>query len=211
LFDDFNAVVRDLNQVLKERSLFSEDLETQALRQDLVQDPERRIRQAQQRNDNLEAQEPNRTHPRATGLTVENTEKFTTQELFLTRTAQAIEDGRHLPFAATGNLLFQRLSQVGIRTLEDDTVTVDRATLDQALRTNPEEVGDLLFNPDTGLLSLLQPRLDGLLREDLGRIDLKITRLEELGGLPSRQGDRFRRAVENTLLQQNVRTLIAVA
>lgn len=211
IFNAYNNVLTTLNSALTDNGLLAEDLETQTVRNGLISESQARLKTAEKRNKNVEELFPFRLNPRTTGLSSVNTEKFDLRDPFLAGSANSFFQGPAPPVKAAGNLLFQRLSQVGIRTLQDDTVAVDAKQLKRALETNAAEVTDLFFNDRTGILALLEPQLDSLLRENLGRLDLKIDRLQDLAELPSEAGETFRRVVENRVLEASFRNLITIA
>jgi len=211
LFDQFNAAVVSLNDALTGSKTFPRDLEFQILRNDLTENLQSRVQENEDRTDNRETINANESNNGFLGISNINTEKNIVQEISVTRTVQAIRAGIQVPLAQTGNQLFQRLSAIGIRTANDDTFKIDAPELEQALVENPEEVLDLLTDEENGLLPQLERQLDFVLRENLGRLDLKQDLIQARTGEAPSVADSFRESEQNRILNLTFRNLIAVA
>lgn len=211
LFDSFNNSIKQINRAINQSRIFERDPEIQRIRGGLVDNPQQRIRKINADNRDIDVVRANRENTQILGLEIVNTEKSIVQEVAVTRTVQAIKKGLTIPLKNIGNDLLKRLTSIGILTEEDNTVKVDEAELKRALTINTEGVLDVLLNPVTGLLSLLDRELSRILKEDLGDIDLKKNEVVVKSGIPSVLAEKFRHAVETVTLQNKVQKLIAVA
>lgn len=211
LFDSFNNSIKQINNAINLSRVFERDPEIQRIRRSLVDNPQQRIRKINADNRDIDAIRANRENTRIIGLESVNTGKSIVQEVAVTRTVQAIKEGITIPLKNIGNDLLKRLTSIGILTEEDNTVKVDEAELKRALTINTEGVLDVLLNPVTGLLPLLDRELSRILKEDLGDIDLKRDEVVVKSGIPSVLAGKFQRAVEAVTLRNKVQKLIAVA
>jgi len=210
-FDSFNESIIKINKALRSPSLFARDPGIQRIRNDILDNAQQDIRKVENRKQAIDTVRANRENNLALGLKSVNTEKSIIQEAGLTRIVQAIKDGITLPFKNTGKDLLQRLASVGIRTQQDDTISVNKAQLQRALEINPRGVLDLFDNPKTGILPRLSGEVSRILKTGLGDIDLKKTQVKLTSAIPSKLGSEFQRFVTNTTFRDKVQNLIAVA
>ncbi len=167
----FNNAVRRVNDLLAGTKTFAGDADLKQIRQELTGTPEQRTRDLNERNENIDKVRAGRENQRGIGFDVENTEKDRVDAVALqtqTRAQNANETGRGL---------LDRLRAVGIRTQDDDTLSVNIGRLQRALTVNAEEVLDLFENPETGILPVLETRLTQILDPQTGMIALKQQRL----------------------------------
>jgi flagellar capping protein FliD len=211
LFLRLNDAITALNDSLAFTQTFARDFELQSVRQELTENSQTSIRTNESRDASRESVDPNNPIPPSLGLHSVNTEKFSTTELAVTRTVQALRDGLGTLFANSGSELFKKLSSIGIKTESDDTIRVDVPALTRALETQSDSVLKLFNDSKTGILPLLQVQLESLLSEDVGRLDFKSARIEALSELDTGAGESFQRAFEKLLLETNTRNLIAIA
>ena len=211
LFLRLNDAITALNDSLAFAQTFANDFELQSVREELTENSQTGIRANESRDASREAVDPFNNLPPSLGLNSVNTEKFSTTELGITRTVQAIRDGLGELFANRGSELFKKLSSIGIKTESDDTIRVNVPALTLALESQPDSVLKLFNDAETGILPRLQVQLESLLNEDAGRLDFKSARLEALSELDSGAGESFQRAFEKLLLETTTRNLIAIA
>lgn len=211
LFLRLNDAIIALSDSLAFAKTFARDFELQSVREELTENSQTGIRSNESGDSGREAVDPTNDLPPSLGLNSVNTEKFSTTELGITRTLQAIRDGLSGVFANRGSELFKKLSSVGIKTESDDTISVNIPVLALALESQPDNVLELFNDNETGILPSLQAQLESLLTEDVGRLDLKSARLEALSELDTGTQESFQRAFEKLLLQANTRNLIAIA
>lgn len=211
LFDRFNKAIGKINAALADSTLFARDPEIQRIRNNLVVDPQRRIRKIQKENRDLARVQIGRENQNILGLEVLNAKKNIVQEVAVTRVVQSIKSRTSLTFKNTGRDILRRLVSIGIQTREDDTVEVDPTRLKRALAINFETVSDVLNNPGTGLLSQLDRRLSRILAEGLGDIDLKRGELEVQAGALSALAEQFKLSAQNETFRDSVQNLIGVA
>jgi len=79
------------------------------------------------------------------------------------------------------------------------------------LNINAEEVLDLLNNPETGILPLLDKQLNQILESGPGDIALKRQKISQSSETPDQFAARLRQFEEYSNLQRTAQTLIAVA
>ncbi len=211
LFLRLNDAITALNDTLAFAKTFAGDFELQSVREELTENSQTGIRTNESRDAGREAVDPTNNLPPSLGLNSVNTGKFSTTELGITQTAQAIRDGLGALFLNRGSELFKKLSSVGIKTESDDTIRVNIPALTLALESQPDTVLELFNDAETGILPRLQTQLESLLNEDLGRLDLKSARLEALSELDTGTAESFKRAFEKLLLETTTRNLIAIA
>ena len=211
LFLRLNDAITALNDSLAFAQTFAGDFELQSVREELTENSQTGIRTNESRDASREAVDPSNNLPPSLGLNSVNIEKFSTTELGITRTAQAIRDGLGGLFANRGSELFKKLSSVGIKTESDDTISVNIPALTLALESQPDDVLKLFNDAETGILPRLETQLESLLSEDVGRLDLKSARLEALSELDTKTEESFQRAFGKLLLETNTRNLIAIA
>ncbi len=211
LFLRLNDAMTALNDALAFAKTFAGDFELQSVREELTENSQTGIRTNESLDAGREAVDPANNLPPSLGLNSVNTDKFSTTELGITRTAQAIRDGLGALFLNRGSELFKKLSSVGIKTESDDTIRVNVPALTLALESQPDAVLELFNDAETGILPRLQTQLESLLNEDTGRLDLKSARLEALSELDTGRAESFKRAFEKLLLETTIRNLIAIA
>ncbi len=211
LFLRLNDAISALNDSLAFAKTFAGDFELQSVREELTENSQTGIRTNESRDASRETVDPTNNLPPSLGLNSVNIEKFSTTELGITRTVQAIRDGLGALFANRGSELFKKLSSIGIKTESDDTISVNVPALTLALESQPDDVLELFNDAETGILPLLETQLESLLKEDVGRLDLKSARLEALSELDTGTEKSFQRAFEKLLLETIARNLIAIA
>jgi flagellar capping protein FliD len=211
LFLRLNDAITALNDSLAFAKTFAGDFELQSVREKLSENSQTGIRSNESRDPSRETVDPSNRIPPSLGLNSVNTDKFSTTELGITRTVQAIRDGREALFANRGSELFKKLSSVGIKTESDDTIGVNIPALTLALESQPDDVLKLFSDSETGILPRLQAQLESLLSEDVGRLDFKSARLEVLSELDTGTEESFQRAFEKLLLETTTRNLITIA
>ena len=211
LFLRLNDAITALNDSLAFAQTFARDFELQSVREELTENSQTGIRANESRDASREAVDPSNNLPPSLGLNSVNVEKFSTTELGITRTAQAIQSGMGALFANRGSELFKKLSSVGIKTESDDTISVNIPALTLALESQPDRVLELFNDTETGILPRLETQLESLLNENVGRLDFKSARLEALSELESGAEESFQRAFEKLLLETSIRNLIAIA
>ena len=209
LFVQFNQVVTTLNDVLADSRTFRGDADIQGIRQDLTASSQEKIGGLNQRNSNLEDVLGSAENPRLLGIEVKNTEKNTVQELSLSSIVQSLKNGATLN--SSNSERQQRFSSIGIKTLQDDTFSVDRNKLARALKINSEEVLDLFNNPENGILPAFDKQLNRILDSGLGVIGLKRQELSLRSSLPAPVADKLRQFEDSSNLKRTVQNLIAVA
>jgi len=211
LFLRLNDAITALNDSLAFAKTFANDFELQSVREELLENSQTDIRANESRDAGREAVDPANPLPPSLGLNSVNTDKFSTTELAITRTVQAIRDGLGALFANRGSELFKKLSSIGIKTESDDTISVNVPALTLALESQPDNVLALFNNTENGILTRLQTQLESLLSENVGRLDFKSARLDALLELDTGAAESFQRAFEKLLLETSTRTLIAIA
>jgi flagellar capping protein FliD len=211
LFLRLNDAITALNDSLAFAKTFANDFELQSVREELAENSQAGIRANESSDASREAVDPSNNLPPSLGLNSVNTDKFSTTELGITRTVQAIRDGLGEIFANRGSELFKKLSSVGIKTESDDTISVNISTLTLALELQPDRVLELFNDTETGILPRLETQLESLLSEDVGRLEFKSARLEALSELDTGAEENFQRAFETLLLETTTRNLIAIA
>jgi flagellar capping protein FliD len=211
LFLRLNDAMAALNDSLAFAKTFASDFELQSVREELTENSQTGIRANEGRDASRESVDPFNNLPPSLGLNSVNVEKFSTTELGITQTVQAIRDGVGAIFFNRGSELFKKLSSIGIKTESDDTISVDVPVLTLALESQSEDVLELFNDAETGILPRLQAQLESLLTEDVGRLDLKSARLEALSELDTGTEESFQRAFETLLLETSIRKLIAIA
>lgn len=173
LFDQFNDSILRLNEVLKGSLAFQRDPEVQRIRNDLTLAPQQKFREIAAINQDIARIRPDFNNPGDTGIQVVNTGKNTVQEIALTSIVQRIKSGIEVSNKTSLGQIFERLHEIGIRTLEDDTFQVDRAALEKSLKAQPDQTLDLFTDPVSGLIPVLEQALAGILQESIGDLQLK--------------------------------------
>ena len=212
LFEQFNDSVITLNDILAQSRTFGNDADIQKIRNDLTGPSQAKTRELSQRNRNIDAVRGSTENQKPLGIDIKNTQKNKVQEQSVSGVVQALKSGRTLSLQGGVRNLIQRLTSIGIRTLEDDTFTVDTGKLNRALNINTDEVLDLFNNPENGILTLLDKQLKRILDSGLGDIALK--KQEISLGISNFSGlapDKLRQFKESIAYTGLVKNLIAVA
>ncbi len=221
-FDEFNEVVRQVNQALTISRVFERDPEIQSIRQELIGESQDNIQNLNSLSENVETIRPDPLKLRSLGLNVVGSDKKVVQELSITNSLEKIKEGITTPFASLPNEIRNRLSSFGIKTENDNTISVNEANLKRAFSTRPQTVIDIFTNPETGLLPALESGLERILNENIGDIDLKKDNIviESNNPLGVAEGfqknvqttalQSFRRLVENTRIEERAQNLIAI-
>lgn len=211
LFNQFNDSLSKVNDLLSGNRTFANDADIQDIRNDLTIKPQKRVRMLEERNRVIDDFRGRPGNPRATGLSVTNTDKLRQQEIAVTSAVQAIQRGLAFPLRNGDENLLKRLKSIGIRTLTDNAFSIDEVEFERGLQKNTQEVFDLFTHSETGILPLLSRRLEKIVRDDLGDLALKKNEIVIQSGTPNALADNFRKFVENTNLESMAQTLIAVA
>ncbi len=222
-FDEFNQVVRQVNQALTVSRVFERDPEIQSIRQELIGDSQDNLQILNARSENVETIRPDPLNIRSLGLDVVNPDKKVVQELSITNSLERIKEGVVSPFASLPNEIENRLNSFGIKTEADNTISVNQANLKRAFTTKPQTVVDIFTDSETGLLPVLESGLDRILNENIGDIDLKKDNIviESNNLLGITEGfqqnvqatalQSFKKLVENTGIEGRIQNLIAIA
>ncbi|MDA0690710.1 MAG: flagellar filament capping protein FliD [Nitrospinae bacterium] len=211
LFGQFNAAVITLNDLLAQSRTFQSDQQIQRIREHLVESPQEKTRQLNQRNGNIDAVRGKREYPGLIGIDVQNTDKNRVQEQTLSSVISALKSGGTPSIQSAERTLIQRLTSIGIKTLQDDTFVVDREKLDRALNINSEEVLDLLNNPENGILPLLDKQLNRILESGPGDSASNRQANSLSSKIPNFITAKLRQFEESSTLKRTTQTLIAVA
>jgi flagellar capping protein FliD len=222
-FDEFNQVVRQVNQALTVSRVFERDPEIQSIRQELIGESQDNLQALNARSENVETIRPDPLKLRGLGLDIVNPDKKVVQELSITNSLERIKEGVISPFASLPNEIENRLSSFGIKTEADNTISVNQANLKRAFTTKPQTVVDIFTDSETGLLPVLESGLDRILNENIGDIDLKKDNIviESKNLLGITEGfqqnvqatalQSFKKLVENTGIEGRIQNLIAIA
>ena len=211
LFHQFNDSISKLNNLLEGNNTFESDAEIQDVRNDLTTETQKRVRILEERNRIIDDLRGRPGNPQATGIWVTNTKKLTQQEVAVTSIVQAVQRGLTFPSQNGDENLLKRLSSLGIRTLTDNTFSIDEEEFARGLEKNTQEVFDLFTNSKTGILPLLSQQLEQIVRDDRGDLVLKKNKLLTQSEAPNALKQSFRKFTENSNLETTVQTLIAVA
>jgi len=221
-FDEFNQVVRQVNQALTVSRVFERDPEIQSIRQELVGDSQDNIQNLNSLSENVESIRPDPLNVRSLGLDVVGADKRVVQELSITNSLERIREGVISPFTRLPNEVKNRLSSFGIKTESDNTISVNEANLKRAFSTRPQTVAAIFTDSETGLLPRLESGLARILNENIGDIDLKKNNIVIESNNPSGIAEgfqqnvqttalqSFRKLVENTRIEERTQNLIAI-
>jgi flagellar capping protein FliD len=187
LFDQFNDSILRLNDVLKGSLAFQRDPDVQRIRNDLTE-PQKNFRESAAINRDIARRRPDFNNPGDSGIQVVNTEKNPVQEIALTFIVQKIKSGIQVSTKTIGQT-FERLNEIGIRTLEDDTFQVDRAALEKSLKAEPDQTLALFTDPVSGLIPVLERELAGILQENIGDLQIKEDALRISSGVRKERQD----------------------
>jgi flagellar capping protein FliD len=210
LVEQFNNSISKINDLLEFSQIFKRDEDIQDIRNDLTLKPQVRVRELDQRNQNIDTLRGRSGTPFATGIEVVNTQKSNIQEVAISSAVQAVKSGIRKVFQSDDEGLLRRLGAIGILTLTDDTFALDEKELRRGLESNTVEVFDLFTNSETGILQNLSETLNIILREELGTLAIKeneiITQFSSLKALP----ENFRKFTDNAILKNTTQTLISI-
>jgi flagellar capping protein FliD len=208
--EQFNSSISKINDLLEVSQTFKRDGNIQDIRNDLTFKPQARVRELDQRNQNIDKLRGRPGNPFTTGIEVVNTKKSNMQEVAITAQVQLIKSGIGKSFQSDDEKLLRRLGAIGIHTLTDDTFVLDEKELRSGLDSNTVEVFDLFTNSETGILPSLAETLTIILREELGKLTIEeneiITQFSSRRALP----ENFLKFTENAILKKTIQTLIAV-
>ncbi len=208
--EQFNNSISKINDLLEVSQTFKRDGDIQDIRNDLTFKPQARVRELDQRNQNIDTLRGRSGNPFATGIEVVNTQKRNLQEVAITAAVQNVKSGIGKSFQSDEEKLLRRLSAIGIHTLTDDTFVLDEKKLRRGLDSNSVEVVDLFTNSETGILPSLAETLTIILREELGELAIKENEIIMQFSSPRALPENFRRFTENAILKKTIQTLIAV-
>ena len=211
LFNKFNDSISKVNDLLDGSRTFESDGDIQDIRNELTTETQKRARILEDRNRIIDDFRGRPGNPQATGVSVTNTKKLTQKEVAVTSIVQAIQRGLTFPSQNGNENLLKRLSSFGIRTLTDNTFSLDEKEFARGLEKNTREVFDLFTNSETGILPLLARQLEDIVRDDRGDLALKQSEVVIQSGAPNVLAQNFRKFTENSNLETTVQTLIAVA
>ena len=211
LFDQFNGSISKVNDLLSVNKIFENDGDIQDIRNDLTIEPQRRVRILEERNRIIDEFRGRPGNPQSIGLSVTNTDKLSQQEVAVTSIVQAIERGLTFPSRNGEENLLKRLSSIGIRTLTDNTFTLDEIEFKRGLEQNTQEVFDLFTNFETGILPLLSEQLKKILQEDRGDLAVKKNEVVIRSETTNVLAKNFAKFIDVYNLESTVQTLITVA
>ena len=123
--EQFNNSISKINDLLEVSQTFKRDGDIQDIRNDLTFKPQARVRELDQRNQNIDTLRGRPGNPFATGIEVVNTQKSNLQEVAITAAVQAVKSGIGKSFQSDDEKLLRRLGAIGILTLTDDTFVLD--------------------------------------------------------------------------------------
>ena len=211
LFDQFNASISKINNLLSASRTFKRDGDIQDIRNDLTLKSQERARGLAKRNGDIDTLRGRPGIPFATGIRVGNPEKNNQQEVAITSAVQAVKSGITRAFQGKNENLLRRLGSIGVRTLADNTFVLDEREFRRGLDSNTTEIFDLFTNPETGILPNLAERLSIILRDELGELALEENEIVVQARSTRILAENFRKFTENINLEKTIQTLIAVA
>lgn len=210
LVEQFNNSIFKINDLLEVSQTFKRDGDIQDIRNDLTLKPQAKVRELDERNQNIDRLRGRPGNPFATGIEVVNIQKSNMQEVAITAAVQAVKSRIGKAFQSVDAKLLRRLGAIGILTLRDDTFVLDEKELRRGLDSNTVEIFDLFTNSETGILPNLAETLTIVMREELGELANKeneiTTQFSSSRALP----ENFRKFTENAILKNTIQTLIAV-
>lgn len=204
----FNKSIGIINDVLSQSLTFDKDPGIQDLRKDLIGDSAEQIGALARRNQVIDGIRGTAKNLQEVGIQTV-TAKSTIQEPTIP-SLQSIRKGLISPFQGGEAKLLNRLSRIGIRTLEDATLKIDENKLTQALKDNFNEIDRLFNDPQKGLLPVLGNQLSRILQKGLGDLDLKRDEISLRSQIPNELAERYKRFQENSALGGTVQNLITV-
>ena len=208
--EQFNNSISKINDLLEVSQTFKRDGDIQDIRNDLTFKPQARVRELDQRNQNIDTFRGRPRNSFATGIQVDNTQKSNLQEVTITAAVQAVKSGIGKSFQSDDEKLLRRLGAIGILTLTDDTFVLDEKELRRGVDSNTVEVVDLFTNSETGILPSLAETLTIILREELGELAIEENEIITQFSSPRALQKNFRRFTENAILKKTIQNLIAV-
>jgi flagellar capping protein FliD len=208
--EQFNNSISKINDLLEVSQTFKHDGDIQDIRNDLTFKPQTRVREFDQRNQNIDTLRGRPGNPFSTGIEVVNTQKNNLQEVAITTAVQAVKSGIGKSFQSDDEKLLRRLGAIGIHTLADKTFVLDEKDLRRGLYSNTVEVVDLFTNSETGILPSLAETLTIILREELGELAIEENEIIAQFSAPTALPANFHRFTENAILKKTIQTLIAV-
>ena len=210
LLNQFNDSISKVNDLLSVNRIFENDGDIQDIRNDLTIEPQKRVRVLEERNRVIEDLLGRPGNPQATGLSVTNTSKDNIQEIAVTSIIQLIEKGLAFPSQNGDQNLLKRLSSIGIKTLNDNTFTLDKTEFKRGLEKNTQEVFDLFTNSETGILTLLSENLQKIVRENRGDLAIKKNKVLIRSETNKVLSEKFAKFVDIYNLESTVQKLITV-
>jgi flagellar capping protein FliD len=208
--EQFNNSISKINDLLEVSQTYKRDGDIQDIRNDLTFEPQARVKELDQRNQNIDTFRGRLGNPFATGIEVVNTQKSKLQEVAITAAVQAVKSGIGNPFQSDDEKLLHRLGAIGILTLTDDTFVLDEKELGRALDSNTVEVFDLFTSSEAGILPSLAETLTIILREELGELGIEENKIITQFSSPRTLPANYRNFTENAILNKTIQTLIAV-
>ncbi len=210
LAQDFNAVVTELNQSLRDNQPFAQDADIQQVQQSLIREEPVKTNEGQSSaaEDVLKAFD--RITPPVSGQALPDSGVLKFGDFFSSDTAQTIEQGVRPEPPTTAGLIRKQLEATGISVQEDNTLKINSTKLEQALKDQNTDVQNLFFDEEQGLLAFLQASLDSLLNQDLGPLGQPAS---PTGPSEDQQTDNSRlqeRLIESLSETRQARTLIAI-
>ena len=103
------------------------------------------------------------------------------------------------------------MSSIGIRTLTDNTFTLDKTEFERGLEQNTQEVFDLFTNTETGILHLLSEQLKKIVQENRGDLAVKKKEVVIRSETTNVLAENFSKFVDVYNLESTVQKLITVA
>ena len=214
LADEFNTVVADVNRALHGNQAFAEDPDLNGVRQNLTDPNEPAAVEPAEKP----APPPegvlktfDRITPPVSGTPLADSGVLRFGDFFNSNTAQTIEKGVRPEPPTTGGLLIKQLEPVGIEIQPGDTVEINSTKLEEALKNGNENVQDIFFDSENGLLAFLKARLEPLLNEDFGPLPAGDESIQETQTPVQRGNARLRERLLDSLTEnRQTRNLIAI-
>jgi flagellar capping protein FliD len=210
LVEQFNNSISEINNLLEVSKTFKRDGDIQDIHNDLTFKPQARVRELDQRNQNIDILRSRPGNSFATGIEVVNIQKNNMQEVDITSVVQAVKNQIGKAFQSDDEKLLRRLGAIGIHTLTDDTFALDEKELRRGLESNTVEVFDLFINFEAGILPNLAETLNIILREELGELEIKENEIITQFSSPKALPENFRKFTENAIFKNKIQTLISI-
>lgn len=210
LADDFNSVVRETRRAEEGNPPTIDDPEVSSVKNTLTQAPDKGSN-----TPDVPAPEDilntfDRITPPVSGQPLQETGVLNFGEFFVSDSAQSIEDGLRTKPPENTSLLSDQFEKIGIRFLEDETLEVDKQVLEQAFQNDFDQIRDLFFNENTGLLNQIQEKLEGLLNTDFGPLVLSTDPADSTTQPATNQFNQFRAAIDSLDQLNQGRNLLAI-